>query len=158
MHHDGAKVVIIVSLDTGTSIAIEKKLAAKQMESRSTTTARSSAARRRSTSRSTARSASSRAQGVIAGLKANGDVRQKPVIAELGAARPTRTRIWFKSGNDDVLNPLFKKKVRRARISSCPAGTTRRQTIFEQMLVQTNNKIQGVVAANDGIAERSSSR
>ena len=26
------------------------------------------------------------------------------------------------------------------------------QTIFEQMLVQTNNKIQGVVAANDGIA------
>ncbi len=51
---NGAKVVILVSLDAGSSIAIEKVAATAGGEGRSTTTARSRAAPRRSTSRSTA--------------------------------------------------------------------------------------------------------
>ena len=61
---------------------------------------------------------------------------------------------WFKSGNDKVLNPLFKsgaiKKGPQQFVPDWDANNA--ATIFSQMLVKTNNNIQGVIAANDNIA------
>ena len=76
------------------------------------------------------------------------------VVAELWGGPTDANAFWFKSGNDDILNPLFKgKKVTKGPQKFVPDWDSKNaQTIFEQMLVQTNNNIQGVVAANDNIA------
>ena len=94
------------------------------------------------------------ARGVLAGMKAKGTYGPNGVVAQLWGGPTDANAFWFKSGNDDILNPLFKtKKVKKGPRSSCPSGTAKNaQTIFEQMLVKTNNNIQGVVAANDNIA------
>ena len=94
-------------------------------------------------------------KGLVAALKANGRYSHKPVIAQLNGAATDNNAKLFKQGYDSVLNPLFK------------AGTFKRAvagdqytnwdpnlalTIFESMLTRNNNKINGVLAANDGIA------
>ncbi len=119
---------------------------------RSTTTARSPAAPRPSTSPSTAtRSDWPRPPASSPRLKG----KTKPVVAELWGGQSDANASWFKSGNDDILNPLFKS----GKISEGPAAVRARPgsangaaTIFAQMLVKTNNKIDGVIAANDNIA------
>jgi D-xylose transport system substrate-binding protein len=76
------------------------------------------------------------------------------VIAQLWGGPTDANAFWFKSGNDDILNPLFKgKKVKKGPAKFVPEWSDKNaQTIFEQMLVQTNSNIQGVIAANDNIA------
>ena len=92
------------------------------------------------------------AHGVLAALKAKGI--KKPVVAELWGGPTDQNAFWFKSGNDAVLNPLFAS----GAISKGPQQfvpdwlATNAGPIFAQMLVKTNNKIDGVIAANDGIA------
>jgi D-xylose transport system substrate-binding protein len=90
----------------------------------------------------------------VSGMVAKKTYGPKAVIAQLWGGPTDANAFWFKSGNDDVLNPLFKvKKVTKGPAKFVPNwNATNAQTIFEQMLVQTNNNIQGVVAANDGIA------
>ena len=44
------------------------------------------------------------ATGVLAALKG----KTKPVVAELWGCQSDTNAAWFKSGNDDILNPLFK--------------------------------------------------
>ena len=76
------------------------------------------------------------------------------MLAQLWGGPTDANAFWFKSGNDDILNPLFKaKKVTKGPAKFVPEWDAKNaQTIFEQMLVQTNNKIDGAVAANDNIA------
>ncbi len=87
-------------------------------------------------------------------MKAKKTYGPNGVVAQLWGGPTDANAFWFKSGNDDILNPLFKaKKVKKGPAKFVPAWDAKNaQTIFEQMLVQTNNNIQGVVAANDGIA------
>nr|MBA2742540.1 substrate-binding domain-containing protein [Actinomycetota bacterium] len=94
------------------------------------------------------------AQGIIAGLKAAGKYGKKPVVAELWGGPTDTNAFWFKSGNDDILNPVFRKgTVKKGPAKFVPEWDAKNaQTIFEQMLVQTSNNIQGVVGANDNIA------
>ncbi|TML67840.1 MAG: substrate-binding domain-containing protein [Actinobacteria bacterium] len=90
----------------------------------------------------------------MSGLKAAGKYTKKPVVAELWGGPTDQNAFWFKSGNDAVLNPLFKK----GTLSKGPQQfvplwlATNAQPIFEQMLLKTNNKIDGAIAANDNIA------
>src|SRR5579862_5527534 len=94
------------------------------------------------------------ANGVIAGMKANGTYGKTATVAELWGGQTDQNAFWFKSGNDKVLNPLFKsgalKKGPQQFVPDWDA--TNAATIFNQMLVKTNNNIQGVLAANDNIA------
>jgi D-xylose transport system substrate-binding protein len=94
------------------------------------------------------------ANGVIAGMKANGTYSKNAVVAELWGGQTDQNAFWFKSGNDAVFNPLFKsgafKKGPQQFVPDWDA--TNAATIFNQMLVKTNNNIQGVLAANDNIA------
>ncbi|HEY2327136.1 MAG TPA: substrate-binding domain-containing protein [Gaiellaceae bacterium] len=93
------------------------------------------------------------AKGVIAGMKAKGTYNGG-TVAELWGGQTDQNAFWFKSGNDAVFNPLFKsgaiKKGPQKFVPDWDANNA--ATIFNQMLVQTNNKIQGVLAANDNIA------
>ena len=94
------------------------------------------------------------ANGVIAAMKAKGTYKPSSTVAELWGGQTDQNAFWFKSGNDKVLNPLFKKhKLKKGPQQFVPGWLANNAaTIFDQMLVKTNNKIQGVIAANDNIA------
>jgi len=152
--NDGAKVGIITSLDTGTSIAIQKKFTAaggKTIDYDRQIVGGTGSVYISFDGNSVGRI---QARGVIAGMVAKKTYGPKGVIAQLWGGPTDANAFWFKSGNDDVLNPLFKvKKVTKGPAKFVPDWDSKNaQTIFEQMLVQTNNNIQGVVAANDNIA------
>ena len=90
------------------------------------------------------------ANGILAQLKG----KTKPVIAELWGGPTDQNAFWFKSGNDAVLNPKFKSgALTKGPQQFVPDWlATNAGPIFAQMLVKTNNKIDGVIAANDNIA------
>jgi D-xylose transport system substrate-binding protein len=90
------------------------------------------------------------AKGILAKLKG----KSKPVIAELWGGQTDQNAFWFKSGNDAVLNPLFKSgKLTKGPQQFVPDWlATNAGPIFAQMLVRTGNKIDGAIAANDNIA------
>jgi D-xylose transport system substrate-binding protein len=93
-------------------------------------------------------------QGVVAGLKADGKYSRKPLVAELNGAPTDNNAKQFKQGYDSVLNPLYKNSTfRKGPDQSVPDWDNQQAlTIFEQMLTSTNNKIDAVAAANDGLA------
>jgi len=94
------------------------------------------------------------AKGVLSAMKAKGTYKKSSVVAELWGGQTDQNAFWFKSGNDAVLNPLFKsgalKKGPTQFVPDWDANNA--ATIFNQMLVKTSNNIQGIIAANDNIA------
>jgi D-xylose transport system substrate-binding protein len=150
----GSKVGIITSLDTGTSIAIQKKFTAaggKTIDYDRLVVGGTSSVYVTFDGNLVGRQ---QALGVIAGMKAKGTYKRTGVLAQLWGGPTDANAFWFKSGNDDILNPVFRaKKVTKGPAKFVPEWDAKNaQTIFEQMLVQTNNRIDGAVAANDNIA------
>jgi len=94
------------------------------------------------------------ANGIIAAMKANGTYKSSSTVAELWGGQTDQNAFWFKSGNDAVFNPLFAKgALKKGPQQFVPDwDANNAATIFDQMLVKTNNNIQGVLAANDNIA------
>jgi D-xylose transport system substrate-binding protein len=150
----GAKVGVITSLDTGTSIAIQKKF--KAAGGKTIDYDRQIVGGTGSVYVSFDGNLVGRQQalGVLAGMKAKGTYNKNGVVAQLWGGPTDANAFWFKSGNDDILNPLFRKgSVKKGPAKFVPEWDSKNaQTIFEQMLVQTNNNIQGVIGANDNIA------
>jgi D-xylose transport system substrate-binding protein len=93
------------------------------------------------------------AKGVLTAMKSKGTYKGG-TVAELWGGQTDQNAFWFKSGNDAVFNPLFKsgaiKKGPQKFVPDWDANNA--ATIFNQMLVSTNNKVDGVLAANDNIA------
>ena len=77
----------------------------------------------------------------------------KPAIAELNGSPTDNNATLFKQGYDSVLTPLYKAgKATKVADQSVPDWDNQKAlTIFEQMLQKANNKIDGVLAANDGL-------
>ena len=152
---NGAKVVILVSLDAGSSLAIERAAVAKQAKviEYDRQVGKGSPA-------SIYISFDGRAvgvlqgRGVVAGLRASGKYGQKPVIAKLNGGETDNNSFLFKGGYDSVLDPLIKNGTFTKGPDQFVPGwdNQKARTIFEQMLVSTGNKIDGVAAANDGLA------
>ena len=151
----GAKVGIITDIDRGTSISIQKKFRAvggKTIDYDRQIIGGTGSVYISFDNPSVGRQ---QALGVLGGMKENGTYRrERRRSAQLWGGPTDANAFAFKSGNDAVLNPLFKaKKIKRGPAKFVPLWDAgKAQTIFEQMLVQTSNNIQGVVAANDGIA------
>ncbi len=150
----GAKVVVETALDNGSASAIEKSFTSKGGYAIDYD---------RQVKGGTASdyvtfdgNAVGRAQAniVIGGLKAEGKYGGKPVVAELWGGQTDENAFWFKSGNDDILNPLFKAGTLTKGPQKFVPGwlATNAGPIFAQMLVQTGNKIDASIAANDNIA------
>ena len=151
---NGAKVGVVTSLDAGSSIAIQKKFAAvggKTIDYDRQVVGGIASVYVTFDGNAVGRV---QARGVIAGMKAKGTYKSSSVVAQLWGGPTDQNAFWFKSGNDDIFNPLFKsKKLTKGPAKFVPEWSDKNaQTIFEQMLVQTNNNIQGVLAANDNIA------
>ncbi len=94
-------------------------------------------------------------KGLVAGLRAKGTYSKHPVIAQLNGDIKDNNAILFKQGYDSILNPLFKSgtfKKATAGDQYTEWSATKARTIFDQMLARNGNKINGVLAANDGLA------
>jgi D-xylose transport system substrate-binding protein len=150
----GAKVVILVSLDPGSSIAIEAAARAqgaqvieydRQVKGGTAAIYISFDGRQVGVLQG---------RGVVAGLKAKGLYNKKPVVAELHGGQTDNNSFLFKGGYESVLNPLYKNGTfKKGPQQFTPDWDNQKAgTIFEQMLTRTRNNIQGVAAANDGLA------
>ncbi|HET8682742.1 MAG TPA: substrate-binding domain-containing protein, partial [Micromonosporaceae bacterium] len=78
---------------------------------------------------------------------------KNPVVAELNGSPTDNNATLFKKGYDSVLKPKYdSKEYVKGPDQSVPEwDNAQAGTIFEQMLTQTRNKIDGVLAANDGL-------
>jgi D-xylose transport system substrate-binding protein len=93
--------------------------------------------------------------GLVAALKARGKYSSHPVIAQLNGGITDNNAKLFKQGYDSVLNPLFSAGTFKKANSGdqwTDWDPIKGRTIFDQMLAQNGNKIDGVLAANDGLA------
>ena len=145
-----AKVAIVTDIAAGTSIAIEKKFKAAGGVSIDYDRQVVGGIAKVYVSFDGKAVGAAQARGVVNALKG----KSKPVVAELWGGPTDQNAFWFKSGNDAVLNPLFKQnKIAKGPQQFVPLWlATNAQPIFEQMLLKTNNKIDGAIAANDNIA------
>jgi len=146
----GAKVVVETSLDNGSAASIEKLFTSKggfAIDYDRQVLGGTASVYVTFDGNSVGRA---QAKGILAKLKG----KSKPVVAELWGGQTDQNAFWFKSGNDAVLNPLFKshalKKGPTQFVPDWDANNA--ATIFNQMLVKTSNNIQGIIAANDNIA------
>jgi len=146
----GAKIAIVTDIAQGTSIAIEKKFAKAGGQSIDYDRQVVGGIAKVYVSFDGKAVGAAQAKGVVNALKG----KSKPVVAELWGGPTDQNAFWFKSGNDAVLNPLFASgKLTKGPQQFVPLWlATNAQPIFEQMLLKTNNKIDGAIAANDSIA------
>ncbi|MFN0155801.1 MAG: sugar ABC transporter substrate-binding protein [Gaiella sp.] len=151
---NGAKAVILVSLDAGSSIAIEKAAKAKGAKIVEYDRQVIGGVGDIYVSFDGRAVGVLQGKGVVAGLKANGKYGQKPVVAELNGGETDNNSFLFKGGYDSILKPLYKNGTFVKGPDQFVPGwdNQKARTIFEQMLVRTGNKIDAVAAANDGLA------
>jgi D-xylose transport system substrate-binding protein len=92
-----------------------------------------------------------RAAMIAKGLFTSG---KKPVIAYLNGGPTDNNSKLFKQGYASILDPLIKAgKASKGPDQGVPQWDNQKaRTVFEQMLVKTGNKIDAVAAANDGLA------
>lgn len=149
---NGAKVLLLVDLDAGSGTQIIKLAHAK-------------GAKVIDYDRLTLKGGSdyyvSYDNAKVGGLQGNGLVKciaasgvSKPVVAELNGSPTDNNATLFAQGYNAVLNPLYKSgKYSKGPNKSVPDWDNQQAlTIFEQMLQSTGNKINAVLAANDGLA------
>ena len=151
---NGAKVVVLVSLDFGSSLAIEKAAKAKGARVIEYDRQVVGGVGDIYISFDGRRVGVLQGQGVVRGLRANGTYDDNPVVARLNGGPTDNNSFLFKRGYDSVLNPLFRNGTFEAGPNQFVPGwdNQRARTIFEQMLVRTGNDIDAVAAANDGLA------
>jgi D-xylose transport system substrate-binding protein len=147
---DGAKVLIIAPIDSGSAAAIEKAAAAKGVKSIDYD---------RQVEGGNAvlyASFDNHTVGVLQGTAVANALKGKKgaVVAELNGGQEDPNAFAFKGGYDSVLKPLYASgALKKGPDQFVPAWNNQTAgTIFNQMLIKTGNKIDGVAAANDGIA------
>ncbi|HEY4347206.1 MAG TPA: substrate-binding domain-containing protein [Gaiellaceae bacterium] len=149
----GAKIVIETALDNGSAASIESLFTSKGGKAIDYDRQVSGGSASVYVTFDGEKVGQAQAKGVIAAMKANGTYKGG-TVAELWGGQTDQNAFWFKSGNDDIFNPLFKsgpiKKGPQQFVPDWDANNA--ATIFSQMLVKSNNNIQGVLAANDNIA------
>jgi D-xylose transport system substrate-binding protein len=151
---DGAKVLIIAPIDSGSAAAIEKAAAKRGVKSIDYDRQVEGGVAVLYASFNGHTVGVLQGQGVVAGLKKAGKYGSHPVVASLWGGEEDANSFLFKGGVDQVLNPLYSKGVLKKGPQQFVPGWDNQKagTIFEQMLVKTGNKIDAVAAANDGLA------
>jgi D-xylose transport system substrate-binding protein len=148
---NGAKVLLLVNLDSGSGAAIEANAQSRGVKviDYDRLTLKGSAAYY--VSFDNVQVGKLQGQGLVDCLN-NAKVTD-PSIAELNGSPTDNNATLFKQGYDSVLKPLYSSgKAKKVADQSVPDWDNQQAlTIFEQMLQKTNNKIDGVLAANDGL-------
>jgi D-xylose transport system substrate-binding protein len=151
---DGAKVLIIAPIDSGSAAAIEKAALRQGVRSIDYDRQVEGGVAVLYASFNGRTVGVLQGRGVVNGLKAKGTYDDEPVIASLWGGAEDANSFLFKSGVDSVLNPLYRNgTLTKGPQQHVPGWNNQTAgTIFQQMLIRTSNKIDGVAAANDGLA------
>ncbi|CAN5468534.1 substrate-binding domain-containing protein [soil metagenome] len=89
-------------------------------------------------------------QGLVDCLTAAG--KSNPQIIELNGSPTDNNATLFKEGYDSVLNPKYSAGWKKVGDQSVPNwDNAQAATIFEQLLTKNGGKVDGVLAANDGL-------
>jgi D-xylose transport system substrate-binding protein len=146
---NGAKVLLLVNLDSGSGAAIEANAASRGVKviDYDRLTLKGQAAYY--VSFDNVKVGELQGQGLVKCLGS----AAKPAIAELNGSPTDNNATLFKQGYDSVLKPLYSSgKATKVADQSVPDWDNQKAlTIFEQMLQKSSNKIDGVLAANDGL-------
>jgi D-xylose transport system substrate-binding protein len=148
---NGAKVLLLVNLDSGSGAAIEANAKSQGVKTIDYDRLTLKGSADYYVSFDNVEVGKLQGQGLMDCL--NKDGATKPAIAELNGSPTDNNATLFKQGYDSVLDPLYKDgKATKAADQSVPDWDNQKAlTIFEQMLQKTSNKIDGVLAANDGL-------
>ena len=146
---NGAKVLLLVNLDSGSGAAIEANAASRGVKviDYDRLTLKGQAAYY--VSFDNVKVGELQGKGLVDCLGS----ASKPAIAELNGSPTDNNATLFKQGYDSVLKPLYSSgKATKVADQSVPDWDNQKAlTIFEQMLQKASNKIDGVLAANDGL-------
>jgi len=148
---NGAKVILLVNLDSGSGAAIEANAKSQGVKVIDYDRLTLGGSADYYVSFDNVAVGKLQGQGLVNCLKQGGPA--KPAIAELNGSPTDNNATLFKQGYDSVLKPLYSSgKAKKVADQSVPDWDNQQAlTIFEQMLQKTNNKIDGVLAANDGL-------
>jgi D-xylose transport system substrate-binding protein len=148
---NGAKVLLLVNLDSGSGAAIEANAKSRGVKTIDYDRLTLKGSADYYVSFDNVEVGKLQGQGLVDCLNAKGV--KKPAIAELNGSPTDNNATLFKQGYDSVLSPLYSSgKATKAADQSVPDWDNQQAlTIFEQMLQKTSNKIDGVLAANDGL-------
>jgi D-xylose transport system substrate-binding protein len=151
---NGASVLLLVNLDSGSGAAIEDNAVHQGLKviDYDRLTLRGSASYY--VSFDNVRVGTLQGQGLVDCLDAQQPKAAKPRIIELDGSPNDNNSSEFKTGYDSVLDPLFKAgDYLRVGEQSVPKwDTVQAATIFDQMLTRAGNRVDGVAAANDALA------
>ena len=146
---NGAKVLLLVNLDSGSGAAIEANAASRGVKVIDYDRLTLKGNADYYVSFDNEQVGKLQGQGLV---KCLGNTNGQS-IAELNGSPTDNNATLFANGYNSVLDPLYSAgKLKKAADQSVPDWDNQKAlTIFEQMLQKTNNKIQGVLAANDGL-------
>jgi D-xylose transport system substrate-binding protein len=150
---NGAKVLLLVNLDSGSGAQIEKLAGQNkaQVVDYDRLTLGGTAAVYVSFNNVTV--GKLQGQGLVNCLKSSGEYGKRPVVAELNGSPTDNNATLFAQGYNSVLNPLYASgRFVKGPNQSVPQWDNQQAlTIFQGMLTKTSNKINAVLSANDGL-------
>jgi D-xylose transport system substrate-binding protein len=151
---NGAKVILVDALDSGTGAAIESSAASSGVKTIDYDRLVLHGKASYYVSFDNVRVGRLLGTGLVEALKANGMYSKHPVVAELNGSPTDNNATLFAQGYNSVLDPLYKNGtfVKGPNQSVTGWSPPIALTDFEGMLARTNNKIDAVLAANDAIA------
>jgi len=149
---NGAKVILLVDLDSATGAAIEKRAVAQGVKVIDYDRLTLKGAATYYVSFNNVTVGKLQGQGLVNCIKSKG--LKNPVVAELNGSPTDNNATLFAQGYNSVLTPMYKNGTfKKGPNQSVPDWDNQKALqIFEQMLTATGNKIDAVLAANDGLA------
>ena len=147
---NGAKVILLVDLDPGSGAAIIKKAHNQGVKVIDYDRLTLGGGADYYVSFNNETVGKLQGQGLVKCLQG----KSNPVVAELNGSPTDNNATLFANGYNSVLDPKYSAgDFKKGPNQSVPDWDNQKAlTIFEQMLQQTGNKIDGVLAANDGLA------
>jgi D-xylose transport system substrate-binding protein len=148
---NGAKVLLLTNLDSGSGAAIEANAKSRGVKTIDYDRLTLKGSADYYVSFDNVQVGKLQGEGLVKCLEQ--DNKSNASIAVLNGSPTDNNATLFKQGYDSVLNPKFKGgDFKEVADQSVPDWDNQRAlTIFEQMLQKSGNKIDGVLAANDGL-------
>ncbi len=146
---NGAKVILLVNLDSGSGAAIEANAKSQGVKVIDYDRLTLKGSADYYVSFDNVEVGKLQGQGLADALKD----QKGATVAELNGSPTDNNATLFKQGYDSVLDPLYKDgSLKKVADQSVPDWDNQKGLqIFEQMLQKEGNKIDGVLAANDGL-------
>jgi D-xylose transport system substrate-binding protein len=151
----GAKVILVDALDSATGASIENAAAGKGVKTIDYDRLVLNGKASYYVSYNNVAVGATMGTGLVKAIRAKGLYNKHPVIAELNGGITDNNATLFKQGYDGVLKPYYARGVFKKAKSGdqfTDWDAQKAATIFDQMLVRNNNKINAAIAANDNLA------